>query len=86
MIKFLETLKRYWVQITAIVALISGCAIFPFRLSNAEDDIKDLKAQTTAVYKWVEQEQTEKEYENERVASAPPGYRWDSSRREYVKK
>lgn len=85
MIKFLKILKDYWVQITTIVALISAAAIFPFRLGHAENDIKDLREQTTAIYKWVEQEQKEKEYEKERIASAPPGYRWDSIKRQYVK-
>ena len=92
MLKFLETLKIYWVQIVAIVGLISGVAIFPFKLNAMQTDVKELKeqqkvlvAQTTQIGKWVEQAEKEKEYEKERIASAPPGYKWDSFKREYVK-
>lgn len=91
MLKFLETLKTYWVQIVAIVGLISGVAIFPFKLNAMQDDVKELKeqqkvlvAQTTTIGKYIEQAEKEKEYENERIASAPPGYRWDAVKREYV--
>ncbi len=45
-----------------------------------------LVAQTTTIGDYVQQQMQEKEYEKERVASAPPGYRWDSLKREYVKR
>ena len=93
MTTFLEYLKKYWVQITAIVGLIGACFLFPFKLEamdkrqdKFEEQQDSLYEQTTMIGKWVEQEQQNKEYEKERISSAPPGYRWDASRREYVKK
>lgn len=85
MIKLMKFLKEYWIQITAIVAGISAAAIFPYRLGNAEQEIQDLKEQTTAIYKWVEQEQQAKQHEKELNDKAPAGYRWDPVRREYVR-
>ena len=92
MIKLLETLKTYWVQIITIVGLIGACSVFPFRLEAMDSRQKKLEEavtktteQTTALYRWVEAQQKEKEYEAERIKSAPPGYRWDSSNKEYVK-
>ena len=84
-VEILDFIKQYWVVIVVIAASIGGASIFPFKLARAEDDIKALKDQTTAIYKWVEQEQNLKQFEKERVDSAPPGYKWDSSKREYVK-
>lgn len=81
----LDFLKEYWVIASVVALSIGGASVFPFKLARAEGDIKDLKDQTTAIYSWVKQEQQEKEFEKERVASAPPGYRWDSGKREYIK-
>ena len=85
-IQTFDFLKKYWVQLTVIVSVIGAFSILPYRLGRAETDIKDLKAQTTAVYAWVSQEQSNKAHEKELQASAPPGYRWDSNTRTYVKK
>ena len=82
--KALSWVKDYWIIITLIGGAISAAAIFPFKLANAESDIKALKEQTTAIYSWVKQEQTEKEFEKERIASAPPGYYWDTATRQYL--
>ena len=84
MVEFMEFLRSYWIQITSILALVGAASIFPFKLANAESDIKALKDQTTAIYQWVQQEQQSKEFEKERIANAPPGWKWDSGKREYV--
>lgn len=91
MIKILKFLKEFWIQIVAIVGIIGAASIFPFKLEamdqrqeRLEDAVTKTTEQTTALYKWVEAQEQEKTYEKERVASAPPGYRWDANRREYV--
>ena len=91
-IKLLKTLKEYWIQITAIVGLIAACSIFPFKLSAMENRQEKLEesqdiliAQTTTIGEYIKGQQTENEYEKERIASAPQGYRWDSYKRTYVK-
>ena len=89
--KFFKTIKEYWMFITFVVGAISAAAIFPFRLEALESRQNEfeqnqqlLVQQTTTIGKWVEQEQKEKEYKKERQISAPPGWRWDATTRQYV--
>lgn len=89
----MDFLKAYWIQISFIVGGIAACSIFPFQLKAAQEDIKDIKdeqkiliAQTTTIGEYIKGQETEKQHEKELQAAAPPGYRWDSLKREYIKK
>ena len=91
-IQTMDFLKTYWIQITAIVAGIAACSIFPFKLNAMEsrqekfEEVQNsLYEQTTQIGKWVAAQESDKAHEKELQASAPPGYRWDSLNREYVK-
>ena len=92
MLKFLKLLKEYWGILVIIGGAFAAFVILPYRVDAMEKRVADVEEvqdslyeQTTMIGKWVEQEQKEKEYEKERVSSAPVGFRWDSSKREYVK-
>ena len=89
---FLSGLKEYWAIIVAVGGAFAAIIILPYRVDAMDKRQDKLEAvqdkiveQTTALYKWVDQEQKEKEYEKERLTSAPPGYKWDSVSRKYDK-
>lgn len=86
-----KIIKDYWPIGAAIVAFIGACSVFPVRLSNAENKINDIEdqqklliQQTTTIGAWVQQEQQAKQFEEERYMTAPPGWKWDPARKEYV--
>ena len=87
--QLLDAIKNYWQIITVAVAVVSAGAIFPFKLSAMEqrqDKFEQVQTslyeQTTMIGKWVEKQ----EYEKELLESAPPGWKWDATKREYVEK
>ena len=89
----LKYLKEYWLIITMVLGGIGAASIIPYRLDameNRQDDFeetqKNLVAQTTMIAEYVKGQETEKSHEKELQASAPPGYRWDSNTRAYIKK
>ena len=90
-LKILKSVKEYWGIILVVVGMIAAGAVFPFRLEAMEkrqDQFEQVQQslyeQTTMIGSWVQQEQQSKQYEKERYEAAPPGWRWDPNRREYV--
>ena len=90
-----EFMTKHWKVLTAVVAFISACAVFPFQLKATQDDVKELKAeqkilvdQTTTIGAYIQSEKQKDEleaaHEKEMRDAAPKGMRWDSIRREYV--
>ena len=89
----LQAIKDFWPVSIAVVGFIGACFIFPFRveaLENRQDKFEEVQSslyeQTTQIGKWVAAQESDKAHEKELQASAPPGYRWDSTIREYVQK
>ena len=89
----LQAIKDFWPVSVSVVGFIGACFVFPFKLEamesrqeKFEQTQERLIEQTTMIGEYVKGQETEKAHEKELQASAPPGYRWDSTIREYVQK
>lgn len=87
---FVDWAISHWGIVAFVIAFISACAIFPFKLQANEKRVDKLEQsheklieQTTAIYKWVERKETEEElqeaFDKEQEEKAPHGFRWDKT-------
>lgn len=58
----------------------------PERQDKLEEQQKLLTQQTTTIGTYVQQKMQEETFEDQQRKAAPPGYRWDSDSRTYVRK